>query len=120
MKKLFKSTVLAGLVLAANSFAGFWTEWQPITDNYFEGTDNSHRIVFTLKENFHSCGWNSAAHIQLNKVGETPFQTYTSVFLTALAAKRDVKVLVDGCVGDRANVTAIKIKKDGDATVYGN
>jgi len=88
-----------------------WQSYMHMTSNYFEGLGENHRIVLTMETPFHTCGWNSAAHVNLNVVGPETFKTYTSVILAAWLANKKISINTNGCIGDRSKIIAVRIAK---------
>jgi hypothetical protein len=91
------------------SYAAEWQPFMKITSNYFEGLADNHRIVITLEQEFHDCGWNTAANINLSEVGPEAFETYTAVILAAIMANRPVSLSTEGCHSNRAKAMGIRV-----------
>ncbi|WP_316672703.1 hypothetical protein [uncultured Tolumonas sp.] len=105
MKKLLLSLSL--LLLAGQASA--WTGNLKVTDNYFEGTGNNARLVLVVDQNFHTCGWNNAANIDLSQVGSEAYRTLVSVALAAMVSGRPLSLDTNSCAGDRASVFGLKL-----------
>ena len=104
---LLSLLLLPSISLAADG----WQNYMTVTSNYFEGIGDAHRIVLTMENSFHTCGWNTGANINLNVVGPEAFKTLTSVVLSSWMANKKLSLNVQGCLGDRANVVALRIAK---------
>lgn len=103
--------LILGFLVPITAFAADgWQDYMTIQGNYFEGTGNDTRIVLTMSNTFHTCGWNNTATIHLSAVGEPAFKNLTAVVLTAVAANRTLSLSVDGCIGDRAKVVGLRLR----------
>ncbi|HEY6528116.1 MAG TPA: hypothetical protein VIZ65_05440 [Cellvibrionaceae bacterium] len=108
MKNFFSLCFLLSFTTSAHAWLGPSVQ---IVDIYFEGLGNDQRMVIVVDRNIHTCGWNSAAQIDRNVVGDQAYQTYTSVILSAFHASTKTDLALIGCTGDRARVNAVRIMK---------
>jgi hypothetical protein len=107
--KLKIASYFATILLFANPAYASWTNWMKITDNYFEGTGTSTRLVLIMEQPFHTCGWNNAAQIQLDQIGSEAYKTLVSVAITAITTGRALSLAEEGCNGDRARIYGLKL-----------
>jgi hypothetical protein len=107
--KLKIASYFATILLFANPAYASWTNWMKITDNYFEGTGTSTRLVLIMEQPFHTCGWNNAAQIQLDQIGSEAYKTLVSVAITAITTGRSLSLAEEGCNGDRARIYGLKL-----------
>lgn len=113
MKRYFLFVMFVSILTSPTISMGAdgWQNYMTVTSNFFESFNGSQRIVLTFDASFHACGWNNAADIRYEVVGQDLFKTLTSVTLSAWMGNKKLSVYVSGCANDRANVTALRIDK---------
>lgn len=95
--------------LSCAQAANGWQNYMTVSGNYFEG-EGTPNIALEMDSTFNTCGWNYAGQISESTVGASKFRLLSSVVLTALASGKKLSVFVEGCVGDRANITRLRIE----------